>query len=248
MISVVHEVPAVLPRMRVLSWNIRHGGGSRCSQIVTAILGHEADVVVLTEVRRSSAMLNDALATAGWTHQAATPLVGNANGVVVLGRSPLEVVDAGMPDRLRWVEVVVPTAGVRIAATHLWIEKDSRDAEWEAVLTRAATIFSEPTLIIGDLNTGMHCEDEAGATFSCSRHMRRLIDAGWLDAWRKFHPGEREFTWFSTRGGKQLNGFRIDHAFVSPSLTARVEACDYSHQERVSGASDHSALVVSIGR
>jgi len=42
------------------------------------------------------------------------------------------------------------------------------------------------------------------------------------------------------------NGFRVDHAFATPSLVPRVNGCWYSHAERESGTSDHSMLIVEI--
>jgi endonuclease/exonuclease/phosphatase family metal-dependent hydrolase len=52
----------------------------------------------------------------------------------------------------------------------------------------------------------------------------------------------REFSWYSTRG----NGFRIDHAFLSPALAARAGEIRYSHDERFTGLSDHSALILDL--
>ena len=41
--------------MRLLTWNIRAGGGKRLPPILAAISGHEADVLVLTEYRSGEA-------------------------------------------------------------------------------------------------------------------------------------------------------------------------------------------------
>jgi len=60
--------------------------------------------------------------------------------------------------------------------------------------------------------------------------------------WRRRYPDGREFSWYSTRG----NGFRIDHAFLSPVLAGRAGAIRYSHDERTSGLSDHSALLLDL--
>jgi hypothetical protein len=42
--------------------------------------------------------------------------------------------------------------------------------------------------------------------------MDRIAEIGFCDLWRRRNPEVREYSWFSTRG----NGFRIDHAFLSP--------------------------------
>ena len=69
---------------------------------------------------------------------------------------------------------------------------------------------------------------------------------GWVDAWRDRNPEGREFTWFSPRPDQ--NGFRLDHAFLSPTLASRLRDVRYDHSTRESHASDHSALVVDLAR
>jgi exonuclease III len=44
----------------------------------------------------------------------------------------------------------------------------------------------------------------------------------------------------------RLNGFRIDHALVTPLLGSRVSACRYSHVERENHLSDHSILLIDF--
>jgi exonuclease III len=70
-----------------------------------------------------------------------------------------------------------------------------------------------------------------------------LSELGWVDAWRRFHPGETEWTWGSNHG----NGFRVDHAFASPALADRLRGCRYSHAERQAKVSDHSMVLVEVG-
>jgi exonuclease III len=110
----------------------------------------------------------------------------------------------------------------------------------DALLDIAAA-QSEPTLLIGDLNTGRHGIDETGKTFNLPDRFERLSEK-WIDAWRHVHGDKREFTWFSRSG----NGFRLDHAFVNDSLSARLAGVEYSQVEREEGISDHSVLVVNI--
>ena len=39
--------------MRLLTWNLQHGGGSRIGGIAEALLPYEADVLVLSEFRNN---------------------------------------------------------------------------------------------------------------------------------------------------------------------------------------------------
>ena len=102
-------------------------------------------------------------------------------------------------------------------------------------------------MFVGDWNTGAHRLDETGKTFVCAEHFSRLSTLGRTDLWRHHNSGIAEYTWYSKRkGGVRGNGFRLDHAFATPSLTPRVTCCRYSHVEREAGISDHSIVIVEI--
>ena len=61
-----------------------------------------------------------------------------------------------------------------------------------------------------------------------------------VDAYRTLHGYERqEFSWFLKRGEKRI-GRRFDHVFCSRDI--RIERCEYLHDRREAGLSDHSPL------
>jgi exonuclease III len=67
--------------------------------------------------------------------------------------------------------------------------------------------------------------------------------AGFIDVWRHFDADLIEHTYINPQTGKC---YRIDHAMASPGLLPHIRSCRYSHAERTSGASDHSALLIEI--
>jgi exonuclease III len=74
--------------MKLLSWNIRHGGIANGS-LAPALMAHEPDVIVLCEYRvEGSAKLVEQLRFFGWPHSAASRVGGKANGVAVVSREP----------------------------------------------------------------------------------------------------------------------------------------------------------------
>ena len=81
-----------------------------------------------------------------------------------------------------------------------------------------------------------------GAIDATAHFMDRVEAIGFRDLWRHRYPDGREYSWYSHRG----NGFRIDHAFLSPGLAARAGAMRYSHEERLAGLSDHSVLLLEL--
>src|SRR5438046_1026982 len=112
---------------------------------------------------------------------------------------------------------------------------------WEA-LTAALAAEAPAAVAIGDFNTCRAYVDEPGAIDFCAHFMDEIAAIGFCDLWRERHPEGREFSWYSTRG----NGFRIDHAFLSPALAGRAGAVHYSHEEREAGISDHSPLLLNL--
>src|SRR4051812_33530589 len=75
--------------VRVLDWNIRHGGGSRLGRIVDALARHDADLIVLCEYRRRTGeALREALAGLGYPLASATEPPPGRNGVLVAARRP----------------------------------------------------------------------------------------------------------------------------------------------------------------
>ena len=101
----------------------------------------------------------------------------------------------------------------------------------------------ETTLILtGDLNTGVHFEDEAGKSFYCSKDFVQLKKEGLTDAWRLINADMTEYTWYSNHG----NGFRIDHFLISSHCNDLVNACYYLHGPRENRISDHSQMILEL--
>ena len=246
--------------MRLLSWNIQHGGGVRWPRIVEAITANNPDVIALSEFRtKPGAHLCAALASRGRQYIESTNPEGRENGVCVLSRTPMVLARpcASPPEsRVRWLDVDFPDHGFGIGVLHIMCSstklKDHLPGEakarfWNSVLTAAEARLDEPFLFVGDFDTGAHHIDEAGKTFKCAEQFGKLSALGWTDAWRARNPGKTEWTWYSKlKGGARGNGFRLDHAFATPSLRPRIASCRYSHSEREAGVSDHSLMIVEV--
>ena len=170
----------------------------------------------------------------------------DARAVAIASRHPFDEarqpITAG-PNRQRLLEVRV--GDVLVGGAYFPLKKP-KVAFWrDEFLPYAESRLDEPAILIGDWNSGQPYRDEAGATLYAVREFSRLSEMGWVDAWRSRNPDGREFTWYSKPYG---NGFRLDHAFLSPSLAPRLLDVRYDHSTRESGTSDHSALVVDLKR
>jgi exodeoxyribonuclease-3 len=242
--------------LRLVEFNVRHGGGKQGAAIAAALARHNPDVIVLTEYRESNGgAILDPVREVGLTHSATSGVTGKTNGVCVLSKEPFEVVRspfAGTPLSSFWLEVCFPSrhlsaiciygpqAGT-LKSNGLW-----KDKFWKKLINVARERIDDRLLIVGDLNTGAASLDcPPGSRFFNSEDFEQLTAMGWVDAWLTCNAEKREFTWFSRRRTGPA-GWRLDHAFLSPPLARSLVSCRYSHDERESGLSDHSALVLTL--
>jgi exodeoxyribonuclease-3 len=175
------------------------------------------------------------------------------NGVAVFARGGLgRVIEPppGLPAS-RWVGCELPGAGLGLIATHvppkISIGLEGKQRFWDALLAFATAAVERPLLFVGDLNTGAPSVDEPRATLYCAPSFVALSQI-WVDAWRRFHgPDAREWTWLSPGRGRRIGyGYRLDHAFCTPVLAARLHGCRYDHGGRDAGLSDHSLTLVEL--
>jgi exodeoxyribonuclease III len=231
--------------IRILSWNIRHGGGSRLPRIVDAISAYQPDVIILCEFRLSGdAFLRKALFQHGYESVARGGCPRKCNGVVIASKLPLKrkrVLSRRVEDPHRMV--VAEFEDLHVVGVYM-PNLLRKTPYWDAVLRSARHFKSRPTLLIGDFNTTRHFVDEPGQVCKTSPYMDLIEAAGFRDLWRHRNPEAREYSWYSHRG----NGYRLDHAFFSASLADRVQEVWYSHAERQAGLSDHSIILADISR
>lgn len=254
--------------MRIVSWNILHGGGPRRTPgIVLALLGHRPDLVVLTEFRRTfGGQIAGCLADHGLRHQVSTDPGPGCNGILIASRFPISpgeraprvrAFDPEDPHRClgfehRWVDVRVeggPGAGLHVTGVHIPDARrgDARSlarksAYWQQLLRLAKTRADARHVVCGDFNTGRHGLDEAGRSFTCTPLLGALATMGFVDAWRATHADEPAYTWYSSAGA----GFRLDHAYLSARCAPLLGDAWYDDEVRAQGLSDHAAMLVEL--
>lgn len=93
----------------------------------------------------------------------------------------------------------------------------------------------KPIIICGDLNVAHEAIDikntksnerSAGFTIEERNKMTDLLNAGFVDTFRRLHPGlEGAYTWWSYMGNARANntGWRIDYFLVSERLMPKVK-------------------------
>ena len=236
---------STIPMTRLLCWNIRHGGGSRTDAIAEAISAHEPDIVVLPEFRHNEfgRRLHTHFSNMGLIHRRSGQTPAPANTVSVASRLPL----TPLPRRGglgNWDHRVVAArcGDIRLMGLYLPNLKAKLPLlEYMTSLPRA--YLREPTLMVGDLNSGKQGIDGPDTfVFFEGAYLETLESQGWTDGFRHFHDMAREFTWYSHRN----NGYRMDYAFSSPPMPARLRGVRHSHRARAARLSDHSILIVDF--
>ena len=139
--------------------------------------------------------------------------------------------------------------GLRLFATHLRAGRTERDAELrtEEVEAILDTIGDAECLLVGDLNA-VHPDDEVGAPppqerleFVAREPIERLLDAGFVDCYRRHHPVERGWTYLTSQPWA-----RLDFVLARGDLARRVTSCDVVTGEDALRASDHLPVVAEL--
>jgi len=238
--------------VKIASWNIQGGGGSRLRAIADELIRTDADVYVIGEYMcgRSESLLTR-LADAGWSHTLLPSPPRGYGGVAVVSRLPMEAIDSSieMGDQAayRHIALRLPSTGLQVRAVYGPLHKQPYQQFWDSLLADLAAHVDEPVLVIGDFNSGMPKTDTEASTLFCSRYFGQLPGIGYTDLWREVNGADaREYTWECTQKGAVFQ-FRLDHAFGSPTLAGHLQGCEYDHTVRRSKLSDHSLLTVSVG-
>ncbi|TDA47968.1 exodeoxyribonuclease III, partial [Burkholderia pyrrocinia] len=81
-------------------------------------------------------------------------------------------------------------------------------------------------------------------------HFTKLIELGFVDAFRRFEQPEKTFTWWDYRmmAFRRNAGLRIDHILLSPALAATCTSCEVDRTPRTwEQPSDHTPVVAVVG-
>ena len=256
--------------MKLATWNV-NSLKVRLPRVLEFLTEHEPDIVCMQETKcEAAAFPADELAAAGYhaMHHSA----GRWAGVAIVARSDLEIADpvAGLPgelreDEARWIEATVE--GLRVASVYVPNGREVSSPTFEEKLAfldgmavRAAGLRDHhPIAIAGDFNVAPSDVDvydpEAfvGSTHVTPEERARIeaiIDAGDLvDAYRRLHPDQVQYTWWDYRQGHfhRGMGLRIDLVLLSDALSCSLAACGIAREYRKgSKPSDHAPLIVEL--
>jgi exodeoxyribonuclease-3 len=224
-----------------LTLNIRHGGAKRILKILDYLKAQDADMICLTEFRNSDSgqKIISGLAKFGYGYYWVPELNPKANTVAIFSRRQMAPVRFEVPPELRRYIAPVVFDGFHVLGVY-FPQGEYKRPVFDWLIEVSAKLISLSSIIMGDFNTGLHYKDESGATFFCADQFKALLYLGWQDTYRVIHGETKAFTWLSNKG----NGFRVDHALVTPGIV--VQSAEYDDATRESGMTDHSSMKIQI--
>ena len=243
--------------LRLLSYNIRHGGAGRERQLAAVIAACAPDVVVLQEATRPAVV-------AQLARETGMPQWGTRRGESLgfMSRAPMAHVAWHRPrlSRHAFLELA-PTSGpwrifgVHLSAVHAAWTEHRRRFELRAMLAAIRSHQHGPHLLVGDFNTlapgellkvgKLPARLRALVWLSGGRirwrTIQTVLDGGYVDAFRHLQPDLVGYT-FPTWDPH----VRLDYLFVPAPFVARVERCEVITTGPAADASDHFPLIAEL--
>jgi exodeoxyribonuclease-3 len=244
--------------MRLVTWNIRNGGGDRRDAILEVLRRERPDVLALQELRghdRQMAGVADAL---GMVPHLAPSVFGQPVAVLVrppLRRTGQSTVTWRLHHAAAAVTVGTPAGPLTVVSTHLnpiAPYRRMREAIW---LGARFGSRRRMVLLAGDLNGLDPHGDHAAALASLDPRYRRrhlapdgTVDtravaaferAGLRDLWPAGGVGDGRTVPTTGCGGAEFGAMRLDYLLGTPAVAGRVRELRVLRGDETEHASDH---------
>lgn len=253
--------------MKIATWNV-NSVRARLPRLIAWLESARPDVVCLQETKCLDEQFpREVLEEAGY--EVATYGQRTYNGVAILARSRIEDVVRGLPgeDEGAQRRVIGATIGDLIVFSvyvvngeQVGSEKYAYKLDWMKRL--AAYVRSldlkEKLVLCGDFNVTFDDRDVYDPLawkekILCStperEALRRVMEPGLVDAFRRFHEEGGHYTWwdFRTRGFQRGQGLRIDHLLMSEPALRATQAVEIDVAARDGEKpSDHAPVVATL--
>ena len=261
----------IMGLMKIATYNI-NGIKARIDALTQWLLDAAPDVVLLQEIKSIDAAF-PCTHFEDMGYRVETHGQKGFNGVAILSKLPLEDITRGLPgddsdEQARWIEAtVMGHTPIRLCGLYLpngnpvpGPKYDYKLAWMERMHTRAADLLQseEPLLMAGDYNIIPQREDAANikAWENDAAHLpqsraayRRLLNLGFTDAVRAFHPGPAHYTFWDYQAGawNRNDGIRIDHILLNAQCADLLTDCQIDKAVRGGEKpSDHVPVWVTL--
>ncbi len=254
--------------MKIATWNI-NSMNVRLPHVQEWLQAHNPDVLVLQEIKQLTEKFPaEAMQALGYHSLASGQKT--YNGVAVVSKVPVNDPATDFPgfdDPQR--RILATTIGdVRVVnlyvpnGSEVGSEKYAYKLDWLASLRRfleGELAQHENVVVLGDFNIApadadVYDPEKWGDAILCSpaerEALRKVLDLGLTDVFRKFDHPEGTFSWWDYRaaGFRRNAGLRIDLILTSDSMTERCTASYVDKEPRAwERPSDHAPVVAEFG-
>lgn len=254
--------------MRIATWNV-NGLRARLEFMALWLQARQPDIVGLQELKTP---------TEDFPHELFADLGYHAlvhgqkswNGVGILSKMPMELVQQGLPGEDVWGARLLTAKNDQIEFTTVYCpngksvehEDYPNKLRWyESLLQHYAGGDHPHRILCGDFNIvpttldSWRGEQADGGVFHTKDERSRLqalIDSGMTDLYRLKYPEQQAFSWWDYRGGAfhQKQGLRIDFVLGSQDLLDRVDDVvidrDFRKKQQGLTASDHAPVFADL--
>ncbi len=249
--------------MKLVSWNVA-GRVVKLERQAAALERQQPDLVCLQEVRPSTLQpWRAACAQMGLAHFAESSAVMGKRRLLcaTASRWPLRAlaaVGAPYPERVVSVVVETPAGELELHNTHVPPAPSNgliKVETLEAIYFALARPSDRHRILCGDLNVPRLETEEGEVITFADNHpdqlqrwdraerclLTELVEWDLRDCFRRVHGYQRrDVSWVMNTRSARKAGHRLDHILASDGLG--LVDCDYHHEWRDAGLSDHSAM------
>ena len=256
--------------MKIATWNV-NGIRARLELILLWLQDRKPDLIGLQEIKIvDNEFPHEEFERIGY--QAITHGQKSWNGVAILSREPIDLVQQGLPGEeengSRFLSV--RQNDLLFATAYCPNGKDLKHPDYRRKLTWFKSLIShwetnnssgQPAIICGDFNIvpqpydSWRGEAGDGTMFHSLEErtvMKELIDLGLIDLYRLHNSNDPNFSWWDYRGGSfhRNHGLRIDFILGNKDIanlcTNAIIDRDYRKKKGELTASDHAPVIAEL--
>lgn len=233
--------------MKLISFNVNGIRASVKKGLADSLRSMDADIVCFQETKATPEQVAEALAGVDGYHIAAhSAEKAGYSGTAILARTKPDSVTLGigMEEHDREGRVITARFKDHIVV-NAYVPNSGQDLkrleyrqQWdEALRTYLQSLAASklPVIFTGDLNVAHQPIDlarpkanynkTAGYTQAEIDGLSALLEAGFVDSFRHFHPDEVKYSWWNQRFNSRATnvGWRIDYVVVSKGFETRIK-------------------------
>lgn len=250
--------------VKIMTMNIGNPSIQRAQKQIEWIQNRTEDIFILTETKNSAgcALFEEVFSS----HRLDFPYseidvvfpksITNDLGVMCLSKYPIQKTKFAfekinqyysryLHNEILLYKQILQTIGLYVPSRNQSPEKMLRKRNFlEETLNSLESLPQKATIVCGDFNIVDRNHIPHYSTFKSWEYLfyDKLIELGYVDAFRKCHPNEQEYSWV----GRTNSGYRYDYCFVSSDIQDKIVDCYFVHDTRSMKLTDHSALVLEL--